>query len=827
MAIDSHVNQGSYYSNVGTISVYGRAGDTRSGLKETDWSIDGNNATPRQKTAVPPASSWIGGGNWSGRWDGLAGYNRLRFAAIDNVDNFSGWNWWVNFYVDAAAPDTPQPPTFGAATTSTIEVRWTLPADRGSGIQVPWLAGDVGTYVQSSAGDDYGWSTATTKTWAGLAPNTEYRWRVQARDNTGERFGVWHNSSGWSAWASTRTLANGPTGLLATGGPTAQGRQITVSWDGNGNPQGTVYELYSISNGITVYSGPGTSFVQHVGTGETKIYRVRAINGNGVPTAWSEDATGNSLFSPQVARSVSGALNSQQNQIVLTWPSVPGASGYVLWVYNGYRYEENRLGDVTTWSSDVARLYPTPDQLTAWTNPSDDVFRWDRSGEPLRDDLNEVYARFGGSQASTHYFYWMYVAALDAQGRVSGLVGDGAAWAGGDSLDRTPPKVPTPTVSPTGWHNRSFTFSWINPGDVWFGAVNVASYDWHTGNNPDQSTAANSIAALADRQGVNTFYVRARDRSGNTSLYGAVDFYYDSVAPVTSHSLSGLQGNEGWWRSAVQVTLSAYDSASGVKATYYRVNAGAWQTYTSPFSVAGDGLHTLEYYSVDTAGNTENVHSVSPIEIDTTPPATAHAIEGTDWGNGYLGPDVRVALTATDETSGVAVTRFRFLRASDGSVVVPWTTYGGPFGAPGDGEFRVEYYSEDRAGNQEQVQSFTLRVSSPRIELSRQHPYLVLMASKVGQPTQILTGRLLAGEPLPGQSVVVRWTVPGDDTEFSNSKIVVTDSEGRFRVDAANTGDPDFGTTAIGTWQARAEAMGAASAAVNWEVRWFTVHVVQ
>ena len=827
VAIDSHVNQASYYSNVGSISLYGRAGDSVSGLNATYWDIDGNNDTWTYGWAAPPATSWTGGANWSGRWQGLEGYNRIHVAAYDNVGNFSGWNWWIDFYVDSAAPDTPAAPTFGAVTANSVEVRWTLPPDRGSGSSAPWTAGNVGAYAESSASGNYGWGTATSWTWTGLAPNTEYRWRVQARDNTGESFGPWHNVSGWSAYAYRRTLANAPSGLTATGGSSAQGRQITVSWNGNGNPPGTTYELYSVTDGTIVYSGPQTSFVHQVGTGVTKAYRVRAVNGDGVPTTWSGDITGNSLFSPAVTRNVSGALNSGRNRVSLTWPAVPGASGYVLWVYNGYRYEEARLGNVSSWDSEAARIYPTPGQLLSWADPSTNVFRWDGSGEALRDDPNEVYARFGGAYAATHYYYWVHVAALDSQGRLSGLPWDGATWVGGDSLDRTPPNAPIPTVSPSGWHNGSFTFSWANPGDIWFGPGNVAGYNWHTDSNPDQFTSGSNVVATGYRQGVNTFYVQAQDSSGNTSLYGSVDFDYDSVSPATIHSLSGTTGNAGWWRSAVDVALVASDSTSGVAATYYRIDGGNWQSYAGPFTISGDGSHRLEYYSVDRAGNAEALNTVDPINIDTVPSTTSHSLQGTDWGNGFWSPDVRVTLTAVDATSGVAQTRFRFLRENDGSVVVPWTSYGGPFGSPGDGEFRVEYYSEDKAGNQETLKSFILRVSSPSIELSRQYPYLVLMASNVGQPTQVLTGRLTAGNALPGRSVVVRWTVPGDYAEFLNSKVVITDADGRFRVDSMNTGDPNFGTTAIGTWQARAEAIGAMSGSVNWEVKWHIVHVVR
>ncbi len=827
IAIDSHANQASYYSNVGAIGMYGRAGDSVSGLRETDWDIDGNNDTGTYNWAAAPATSWTGGANWSGRWQGLEGYNRIHVAGYDNVGNFSGWNWWINFYVDAAAPDTPSAPTFGTVTANSIEVRWTLPPDRGSGSRSPWTVGNVGAYVESSAGGNYGWGTATSWMWTGLAPNTQYNWRVQARDNTGEGLGAWHNVSGWSAYAYRRTLANAPYGLMATGGSTAQGRRISISWNGNGNPYGTTYELYSVSDGAVVYSGPQTSFVHRVGTGVTKTYRVRAVNGDGVPTAWSGDVVGNSLYSPTVTRSLSGPLNSGRNRIMLTWPSVPGASEYVLWIFNGYWYEENRLGNALSWDSDVARIYPNPKLISFWRNPSGSVFRWDGTGEALRDDPNQIYARFNGAYAGTHYFYWIYVGALDSEGELSGFVGDGATWAGGDSLDRTPPNTPAPTVSPFGWYNGSFTFSWTNPGDDWFGTGNVAGYNWHTGSSPDQFTSGTSVVAGGHQQGVNTFYVQAQDKSANTSPYGSVDFYYDSVSPATIHSLSGTTGNAGWWRSPVDVALAADDSTSGIAATYYRLDGGGWLVYTGPFRISGDGSHRLEYYSTDRAGNAEAVNVVGAINIDTVPPSTSYSLQGTDWGNGYWGPDVRVTLTAVDATSGVAQTRFRFLQETDGSVVVPWTSYGGPFGAPGHGEFRVEYYSEDRAGNQEGVKSFVLRVSSPSIELSRQYPYLVLMASNVGQPTQVLIGRLAAGNALPGRSVVVRWTVPGDYAEFLNSKVVVTDADGRFRVESVNTGDPNFGTTEIGTWQARAEAMGAISGSVNWEVRWYAVHVIQ
>ena len=53
--------------------------------------------------------------------------------------------------------------------------------------------------------------------------------------------------------------------------------------------------------------------------------------------------------------------------------------------------------------------------------------------------------------------------------------------------------------------------------------------------------------------------------------------------------------------------------------TQYRINGGAWLTYTAPFVVSGDGVHLVEFYSVDMLGNTEAIKSVT-IKIDGTDP---------------------------------------------------------------------------------------------------------------------------------------------------------------------------------------------------------------
>ena len=99
----------------------------------------------------------------------------------------------------------------------------------------------------------------------------------------------------------------------------------------------------------------------------------------------------------------------------------------------------------------------------------------------------------------------------------------------------------------------------------------------------------------------------------------------DAAPPATT--VSGAVG--GWHRKAVTLTFAARDGAvgSGVARTEYRVDhAGdfAWTTGTSvtlsaPGDHSGDGVHTVEYRSVDNSGNTESAHSCT-VKIDTRKP---------------------------------------------------------------------------------------------------------------------------------------------------------------------------------------------------------------
>lgn len=183
----------------------------------------------------------------------------------------------------------------------------------------------------------------------------------------------------------------------------------------------------------------------------------------------------------------------------------------------------------------------------------------------------------------------------------------------------------------------------------------------------------------------------------------------DTSSPTTTASLSGSQANPNVYVGPVQVTLSATDpdGASDVTATYYQVDGGAVQTYNNPFTVSSTGSHTVNFYSVDKAGNTETTESVtfSVIPPDTSPPTTTASLSGSlISGNLYYG-SVQITLSATDQdgAADVAATCYQV----DGGAT---QTYSSPFSVSGLGSHTVTYHSVDHAGNMEAAKSVTFTI---------------------------------------------------------------------------------------------------------------------
>jgi hypothetical protein len=114
--------------------------------------------------------------------------------------------------------------------------------------------------------------------------------------------------------------------------------------------------------------------------------------------------------------------------------------------------------------------------------------------------------------------------------------------------------------------------------------------------------------------------VTATDAIGNESTPTSVTvIWYDRVAPETTYRFNSVEAVNGWYSSDVQITLVGRDRESGVEKTEYRISGGEWRQYTEPFVITNEGKHTIEYRSIDKAGNEEEVKSIEA-KIDKTAP---------------------------------------------------------------------------------------------------------------------------------------------------------------------------------------------------------------
>lgn len=152
------------------------------------------------------------------------------------------------------------------------------------------------------------------------------------------------------------------------------------------------------------------------------------------------------------------------------------------------------------------------------------------------------------------------------------------------------------------------------------------------------------------------------------------DAALDNVAPGTNAVLapSAPDGQNGWYRNDVAVTLSATDNCAGVAATEYSTNGGqTWQPYTGAFTFGDEGANTILYRSTDNAGNAEATRELH-LNIDKTAPLiTLSATPTIIWpaNNGTV--NVSITGSGSDAVSGLASVSY-----------VVTDEYGAPLGIP-------------------------------------------------------------------------------------------------------------------------------------------------
>jgi Tol biopolymer transport system component len=198
------------------------------------------------------------------------------------------------------------------------------------------------------------------------------------------------------------------------------------------------------------------------------------------------------------------------------------------------------------------------------------------------------------------------------------------------------------------------------------------------------------------------------DGADNGEIFVSVDVAQDSNAPVTVADY-----DNSWHVIDYNINLTATDDLSGVAETHYKINGGSTQTVSingQPLITTEGADNTLEYWSIDAAGNEETHKVLSGIKLDKTAPIGSITINNE--AESTSSQTVTLSLSATD-SSGIAQMRF----SNNETSWTSWETYttSKNWTLPsGDGEKTVYVQFKDNGGWVSQSYSATILLDTAK-----------------------------------------------------------------------------------------------------------------
>lgn len=267
-------------------------------------------------------------------------------------------------------------------------------------------------------------------------------------------------------------------------------------------------------------------------------------------------------------------------------------------------------------------------------------------------------------------------------------------------IDKTAPTTTT-TVSGVsgepGYYSSSISMQ-LNATDNLSGVARteyrISGSDWTTYREPI------SIGA----EGTYQVEYRSIDVAGNVESTHLETYVIDTTVPQTTLDIQGQPGgSSGWYNTDIILAIPCHDP--NLASTRYRINGVEWITYTGPITLP-EGEYTIEYQSIDKAGNLEPVQSTD-LKVDTTAPVATVQLPPANE-SGWYTSDVEVKLSGTDNLSGVATIEY-YIEDSMGNIG-PWTTYEGSLVIRQNCGCKIRYRIIDEAGNQSPVDSIDVKV---------------------------------------------------------------------------------------------------------------------
>jgi len=294
--------------------------------------------------------------------------------------------------------------------------------------------------------------------------------------------------------------------------------------------------------------------------------------------------------------------------------------------------------------------------------------------------------------------------------------------------------------------------------------VAIAEWNWSFEERGVTTYVSGERATLAFKEAkVYTVTLKVTDTSGRSGPGSVATFTVTSVDHTPPHAVAGpnVQVSQG-----ATVHLDGGNSTDNVAIVSY-----TWSfTYDgAPRSLTGvgvdytfnlPGVYTVVLTVEDAVGLSDSASKAITV-MDTSAPTTTGSPDPVPPANRLYTVVVQVFFTVSGERPGDYTTYFR---VNGGQ----WSTFTGSlaFGdglALGDGTYRIDYYSQDGAGNKEATRSidaFTVDATAPTF--SEMDPPTTPYTTK--EPTHVIKGRTEVGASLTinGAAVTV-----GPDGRFS------------------------------------------------------------
>jgi hypothetical protein len=248
------------------------------------------------------------------------------------------------------------------------------------------------------------------------------------------------------------------------------------------------------------------------------------------------------------------------------------------------------------------------------------------------------------------------------------------------------------------------------------------------------------------------------DGSSNLSRISSAD---NVSAPVSVITLEPELPNpdSGWYTSAPRFSIAASDRESYAESTYFRIDEADWQA-----GAAGElpqGVHRLEYYSVDNQGLSEATN-MRLFRVDSVAPQALISIEAPAGDNGWYTGPARISLDASDLEPGSGL-KETYFRINDQAFL----SYSSPVVISDNGETLFTWYASDTAGNSQEHQQRSIRIDGQApiighdLEIGDGFALLYLNADDDVNGTEKIEYRI-DGESVEEYGEAMYFSMPGD-----------------------------------------------------------------